>query len=182
MGAIERNPSNRDILQSTKFRLTFNRLPGLTFFCQTVNLPGISLTEVMRNTPFVDLYVPGEKAIYDTLNTTMLIDEDLRDWEAIHDWIRAMTFPKEFEEYAKMSEGFRDTVARRGTGMKLPPQYTDAILTIYTNKNNPNMRVSFKDCFPTTLGGIQFSSLDSAENIMTVDATFRFSYYNLERV
>jgi hypothetical protein len=180
MGAIERNPPNRDILQSTKFKLNFNRLPGMTFFCQTVNLPGISLSEVLRPTPFVDLYVPGEKAIYDTLNCTMLVDEDLNDWEAIHDWIRAMTFPKEFEEYANMKSQFRDSVMRQGT--KLPVQYTDASMTVYTNKNNPNIRVQFKDLFPTTLGGIQFSSMDSAENIITVDATFRYSYYNLERV
>jgi len=75
MGAIERNPSNRDILQSTKFKLNFMRLPGLTFFCQTANLPGISLTEIQRPTPFVDLWQPGEKAIYDTLNVTMLVEE-----------------------------------------------------------------------------------------------------------
>jgi hypothetical protein len=178
----ERNPSNRDILQSTKFKLNFMRLPGLTFFCQTINLPGVSLTEVMRNTPFVDLYLPGEKLIYDTLNTTMVIDEDLRDWEAIHDWIRAMTFPVEFEEYAKMGGQFRDTVLRRGTWGKLPPQYTDASLTIYTNKNNANIRINFKDLFPTTLSGIQFSALDSAENIITCDISFRFSYYNIERI
>jgi hypothetical protein len=181
MGAIERNPSNRDILQSTKFKLNFTRLPGLTFFCQTANLPGISLSEVMRPTPFLDLYVPGEKAIYDTLNVTMLVDEDLRDWEAIHDWIRAMTFPKEFEEYAAMKSQFRDVVSRGNAG-KLPPQYTDASMTVFTNKNNPNFRIQYKDLFPTTLGGIQFSTLDSAENIITCDATFRFSYYNLERI
>lgn len=180
MGAIERNPANRDILQSTKFRLVFNRLPGLTFFCQTVNLPGISLTEVMRPTPFVDLYHPGEKAIYDTLNVTMLVSEDLADWLAIHDWIRGMTFPKEFEEYVKMDSMFRDSVMRRGS--KLPIAYTDASLSIFTNKNNPQWRVMFKDCFPTNIGSIQFSSLDSAENIITADATFRFSYYDLQKV
>lgn len=187
-GATERNPTNRDILQSTKFKLNFMRLPGLTFFCQTVNLPGISLTEVQRTTPFVDLWVPGEKAIYDTLNVTMLIDEDLRDWEAIHDWLRAMTFPKEFEEYARMGgltgteSRFRDTTLRRGTGIKVPPQYTDASITVYTNKNNPNIRILFKDLFPTTLGGIMFSALDSAENVITCDVTFRYSYYNIERI
>lgn len=179
---ITRNPSSRDILQSTKFKLNFVRLPGLTFFCQTVNLPGISLSEVLRGTPFVDLYQPGEKAIYDTLNVTMLINEDMSDWMAIHDWIRAMTFPREFEEYAKMGDKFRDTQIRRGAGVKIPAQYSDASLTIFTNKNNPSLRVQYKDCFPTTLGGVQFSSLDSAENILTADITFRYSYYNVERV
>lgn len=181
MSTVEsRSPSNRDILQSTKFKMNFTRLPGMTFFCQTVNLPGVSLTEVIRNTPFVDLYIPGEKIIYDTLNATMLVDEDLQDWQAIHDWIRAMTFPVEFQEYANMKSQFRDSVVRQG--IKLPQQYSDASVTIYTNKNNPNMRVLYKDVFPTTLGGIQFSTLDSAENIITCDVTFRYSYYNLERV
>jgi hypothetical protein len=179
---MARNPSNRDILQSTKYKLNFLRLPGLTFFCQTVNLPGISLTEIQQGTPFVDIYRPGEKSIYDTLNVTMLVDEDLRDWEAIHDWIRAMTFPKEFQEYANMGKSFKDAAIRRGTGIKLPVQYTDASMTVFTNKNNPNIRVSFKDIFPTTLGGVQFSALDSAENIITCEATFRYTYYNLERI
>lgn len=181
MSAISRNPSNRDILQSTKFKLNFNRLPGLTFFCQTVNLPGISLTEVIRPTPFIDLYHPGEKAIYDNLNVTMQIDEDLRAWLEIHDWIRGMTFPKEFEEYASLDRKF-NALSRNQMGVKLPVLYTDAILTIFTNKNNPNIRVHYKDLFPTTLSGIQFSALDSAENIITADASFRFSYYNLEKL
>jgi hypothetical protein len=180
MAATERNPSNRDILQSTKFHVNFSRLPGLTFFCQTVNLPGVSLSEVMRNTPFVDLYVPGEKLIYDTLNFTMLVDEDLRDWEAVHDWIRAMTFPTDFKEYRDLAK--LATTAAYRAGNKLPPQYSDGTLTVYTNKNNPNIRVQFKDLFPTTLGGIQFSALDSAENIITADCTFRYSYYNIERI
>jgi len=180
MSALTRNPTNRDILQSTKFRLNFSRIPGVTYFCQTANLPGVSLTEVMRNTPFVDLYVPGEKLIYDTLNITFLVDEELRDWEQIHDWIRAMTFPTDFKEYRDLKK-LSDVSAYRHAS-KLPPQYADASLTIFTNKNNANIRIAFKDLFPTTLASIQFSSLDSAENIITADASFRYSYYDIERV
>lgn len=180
MSAITRTPANRDLLQSTKFKFNFSRLPEVTFFCQTVNLPGISLTEIMRNTPFVDLFVPGEKAIYDTLNLTFLIDEDLVSWLSIHDWIRAMTFPVGFEEYANM-DNLSNTSAYRKS-VKLPPQYSDASVTVFTNKNNPSFRIQFKDVFPTTLSGIQFSSMDSAENIMTSDSSFRYSYYNIERI
>ena len=180
MSAITRTPANRDILQSTKFKLNFSRLPGMMFFCQTANLPGISLTEIMRNTPFVDLYVPGEKAIYDTLNVTFLVDEDLVAWQAIHDWIRGMTFPVDFQEYANLDKLSKESIFRKGA--RLPVQYSDASMTIFTNKNNPNIRVEYKDLFPTTLGGLQFSSMDSAENIITVDASFRYSYYNIERI
>ena len=66
MTALNRNPINTDLLQSTKFRVTFARLPTVTYFCNSANLPGISLTEIPMPTPFVDLYMPGEKAVYDT--------------------------------------------------------------------------------------------------------------------
>jgi hypothetical protein len=180
MTAQTRAPSNKDLLQSTKFRVTFDRLPGTTFFCQTANFPGVSLTEIQRPTPFVDLYVPGEKLVYDTFNITFLVDEDLRAWTEIHDWIRAMTFPTEFQEYLDLKRLDRAPLFR--SEYKAKPQYSSAILSVYTNKNNPNFRVKFVDLFPTTLSTILFSSQDSAENIVTADATFRFSYYEYERI
>jgi len=152
MTALNRNPSNINLLQSTKFRVTFERLRGLTYFCQSANFPGISLTEIVRPTPFIDLYHPGEKLIYDTFNVTFLINEDL------------------------------ETVVARSNLTRQPPVYSDASLTFFTNKNNPSFRIKFADVFPTSLSTITFSTGDTAENIMTADATFRFSYYNYERI
>lgn len=180
MAAITRNPAVRDPLQTTKFRLSFTRLPGLTYFCQTATLPGISLTEIPRNTPFVDLYVPGEKAIYDVFNATFIVAEDLDDWKGIHDWIRGMTFPTDFKEYADLAKQSAESYYRKQAGV--PVQYADGILTVYSNKNNPSVRITFKDMFPTQLGGIQFSALDSAENIPTSDVSFRYSYYDIEKL
>lgn len=177
---LTRNPSNNDLLQGTKFRLNFDRLKGTTYFCQTANLPGVSLTEVSRDTPFIDLFVPGEKLIYDTLDISFLVDEDLRNWEQIHDWIRAMTFPTDFAEYRSLAK-LAETSAFRG-GARLPPQYSDASMTIFTNKNNPNLSIQFKDLFPISLTTISFNTGDSADNIITADATFRFSYYNIVRL
>jgi hypothetical protein len=180
MTALNRNPINTDLLQSTKFHVTFSRLPGLTYFCNSANLPGISLTEIPMPTPFVELYIPGEKAIYDTFNITFLVDEDLRAWTELHDWIRGATFPTEFDEYVNLAR--TNPAANIRTAYVRPPVYTDATLSIYTNKNNPNFRVKMVDVFPTTVGSLSFSSSDSAENIVTADATFRFSYFNYERI
>lgn len=178
--AAGKNPTVKDILQTNKFRLTFNRLENVTFFCQTVNIPGVSLSEVPRNTPFIDLFVPGEKMIYDTLNITFIVDEDLRGWQSLHDWIRSMTFPTDFQEYRDLSKLSMTSASRASN--RLPPQYTDASMTVYTNKNNVNFRVHFKDVFPVAIGSILFNASDNADNITTSDATFRFSYYDIERV
>ena len=177
---LDRNPTNKDLLQSTKFRLEFARLPGTTYFCQSINVPGVSLSEVPRHTPFVDLYVPGEKMMYETLNVTLLIDEDIRAWQERHDWIRAMTFPTDFQEYRALSKLSETSAIRRYN--KLPPQYTDATMSVYTNKNNLNLKIVYKDLFPTTLSSILFNSSDSADNVLTADVSFRFSYYNIERI
>lgn len=180
MTVINRNPTNKDLLQTTKFLLTFSRLPGMTFFCQSVNLPGVSLSEVPFNTPFVDLYVPGEKISYDMLNVSFLIDEDIQSWQQVHDWIRGMTFPKNFSEYSNMRR--LSSVSNYRKGVNLPPQYSDGALTIYTNKNNINLRIKFVNLFPVTLGSILFNTADNAEYIATADASFRFDYYDIERI
>ena len=180
MTIINRNPTNKDLLQTTKFLLTFSRLPNMSFFCQSANLPGVSLSEVPFNTPFIDLYVPGEKLVYDTFNITFLVDEDLRTWTEIHDWIRGLTFPTDFKEYVNLSRQAGASNIRGSTGLK--PQYSDAVLTLYTNKNNPNFRIKLVDVFPTSLSSILVNTSDTAENIIVSDATFRFSYYDYERI
>ena len=67
MTAINRSPENTNLLQSTKFLLTFDRIRTTQYFCQTVNLPGVSLGEVSRATPFLDMYSTGTKLTYDPL-------------------------------------------------------------------------------------------------------------------
>lgn len=180
MTATTRTPTNTALLQSTKFRVTFDRLPGSTYYCQGANVPGVSLTEIPRVTPFVELYSPGEKLVYDTFNITFLVDEDMRSWTEIHDWIRSMTFPTDFKEYRDL-ERLAQVPYIRGRE-KNKPQFGNAILSLYTNKNNPSFRVKMVDVFPTSLSSLLFNAQDSAENVVVADATFRFSYFEYERI
>ena len=180
MTVLTRNPNNVDLLQSTKFRITFGRLPGVVYFCQQANLPGVSLTEIPRPTPFTELYIPGEKMMYDTLNISFLVDEDLFSWKGIHDWMRGITFPTDFKEYLNLQQQYSQIQRPTTAKPENLNQYTEAILTIHTNKNNPNIRVKFFDVFPTSLSTIIFNTTETAENIIIADATFRFTYYDFE--
>lgn len=173
MTILTRNPTNVNLLHGNKFQLNFSRVPNIQYFCQSVSLPGISLSEIVRNTPFVDIYSPGEKAIYDVLNVTFMVDEKLESWFEIHDWIRGMTFPEKYEEYANLKQlsPFAD---------KVFPQFSEAKITVLTSSNNPSYTIKFIDCFPISLSSIVFSAGDTPENIVTADATFRFSYYNID--
>jgi len=85
MTAITRNPTNPNPLIGSRFILSFGRVPNVQYFCQSVSVPGISLSEAVIVNPFVDIYSPGEKAIYDLLNVTFMVDEDLTAWKEIHE-------------------------------------------------------------------------------------------------
>ena len=178
MTATNRNPSNPNFLQPNKFQLNFARSPNVQYFCQSLSVPGISMSEVPQVTPFVDIYVPGEKAIYDLLNITFLVDEELKSWVEIHDWIRAMTFPKEFAEYGKL-----DRLNKYTTHVQTKtPQYSDATVTLLSSSNTPYYKFKFYGVFPTTLSTFIMSATDSPDTVVTADATFRYMYYDIEKL
>ena len=58
MTVLNRNPQNTNPLQPTKFLLTFPDISDTMFFCQKVNIPGVSVPENPRQIPNVDLYTP----------------------------------------------------------------------------------------------------------------------------
>ena len=180
MTALTRNPKNPNYLHPNKFQLNFSRLPNIQYFCQTVTVPGISLSEIPQNTPFVDLYRPGEKAIYDLLNVTFLVDEGLKSWLEVHDWIRGMTFPTDFKEYENLGLLSKTAGIRQASG--LGPQYSDATLTLLSSANNPIYRFKFIDVFPTSVSSFPMSTTDSPDTTITADATFRYSYFNVDKV
>ena len=60
--------------------------------------------------------------------------------------------------------------------------YHDAILTINTNANIPNVRVKFHNCHPISLGSVRFSVSETADTIITSDVTFRYDYFDFERI
>ena len=136
------------------------------------------MSEVPNPNPFVDLYLPGEKAIYDLLNVTFIVDEELKSWMEIHDWIRAMTFPTEFEEYKNM--GNLNKIA--GLRKDLRPQYSDATITLLSSSNKEYYRFKFYDVFPTTLSTFVMNASDGPDTMITADVTFRYSYYNVEKL
>ena len=163
-------PENTSILQSTKFTFIIPDKPFLKYFCQTATIPGVSTTEIAVPTQHSITYRHGEKLVFDALTISALMDEDLRVWQETYNWLKGLTRPTSFEEYP------RKTIKDR------TPLYFDGFLTVNTNSNNPNIRFKFKDCHPTMIGNINFDTKVNADVIPTADFTFRYDYYEIERL
>ena len=62
------------------------------------------------------------------------------------------------------------------------PQYSDATITLLSSSNTPYYNFRFYDVFPTTLSTFVMSATDSPDTIITADATFRYSYFDVEKL
>lgn len=171
--SISHTPANPNVLHPNKFVMSFASLPTVEYWCQSVNVPGLSGGEVPRQTPFIDLYSPGEKLLINPLSMTFIVDEELTGWLEVYAWLRGLTFPANFSEY-------RDLDKRLATYQAPMPQFSDATLVILDSKQNPKIRVKFQNCFPTSLTDLLLSSTAAPEDPLTADATFRFDLYEIE--
>ena len=165
MSAITRAPENTNLLQPTKFLLTFERIRTTQYFCQSVNLPGVSLGEINRPTPFLDMYSPGTKLSYEPLDVEFLVDEELQSWKNIYDWLLSIADPDGFEK----RDGSKE--------LQTLKHFSDATLTVLSGLNNPVLRVQFTNLFPLTINSLKFDTTQSAETIITATATFRYQSY-----
>jgi hypothetical protein len=165
MTALNRSPENTNFLQPTKYLLTFDRIRTTQYFCQTVNLPGVSLGEVSRATPFLDMYSPGTKLTYEPLQIEFILDEKLQGWKNLYDWFLTMADPDGFEK----RDGSRELQTNK--------HFSDATLSILSGLNNPLIRIQYTNLFPLSISDIRFDSTQSADTIMTATASFRYQSY-----
>lgn len=165
---ISRTPDNTNFLQTTKYTFVVPNLPFAKYFCQSINMPGVNSEPIEVATPFSNTYRHATKMSYEPFSITFLVDEDMRVWEETYNWIVSLTRPESYQQYIRS----KDSEAS---------PYQDGILTLNTNANLPNLRIKFRNIHPTTLSGIQFGTVASADATPTADLTFRYDRFEIER-
>jgi hypothetical protein len=165
----ESQPTNLNQLNVNSFDLSFSRLPGVQFFCQRIALPTVVLGEVAEASPFMNNPLEGDTLTFEALSLSFILDEDLKNYIEVYDWMTALGFPKEYAQFAQLKRP-PDTSSTSQTASL----YSDLTIVLHTNKSNPNYTVSFGDVFPTSLSSIQFEASNTGMEPILVDATFNF--------
>jgi hypothetical protein len=171
MTALTRTPQNTNLLQPTKFILTFDRLGTTQYFCQSVNLPGVSVGQAPINFPSVTVYSPGNQIAYNNFNITFTVDEELKTWQQLYNWFLSFAAPAGTDERNLRSD-LQNEYKKQNK-----KEYSDATLTILSALNNPILRVQFTNMFPVSLSDIQFDTKLSADDIVTADVTFVYESF-----
>jgi hypothetical protein len=89
---------------------------------------------------------------YEQLNVGFLIDEYLKNWQEVFEW------------------------------MKGSPSYTSAVLTILSSSMNPTMEIHFNEIFPISLSEIPFDSTTTEPTYQIATITFNYTDYIIKNL
>ena len=167
-------PESTNPLYPSNFVFSVNKLPDMTFFVQDVNLPEVSLGEANYATRLSDIPVPGDKLNFGNITVSFMVDEAYKNFKALTEWIIALGYPEENEQFTKFIRGqdnFLDEHLKT---------VSDATLGILDSEMKPVAVYSFVDCFPISVGGFDFTSQSTDSNPLKATATFAYNYFILE--
>lgn len=162
---------NLNNLSTGAFTFVLSRFPNTTFSIQDVVLPGVTINPKKVSTPVGAFNKPGDKLDYEPLSTNMIVDESLNNWREIYNWTRQL---------APTHVGDQSQLVSQYTQIKNEGLTTTGVLTLLTNNLNVNVKVTFYDIFPISLGKLNFSTTDRDNRIITSQATFVYTYYDME--
>ncbi len=190
---LSRQPDNLDYLSPTQFKFNIHQLPKVEFFCTAANVPAINLGEAIFPTPYKQIPVMGDTLTYDNLSISFIVDENLENYIELHEWLTAIGFPKDREQFTTfrsatadlpvITQGVSDdrglTTGSSQLSTSARGMFGDAILTILTNKNNPVVEVRFQDLFPVALGALDFTQVATDVEYISVTADFSYKIYEI---
>jgi hypothetical protein len=163
---------NRNFLSPVGFKFTLAKEPKVTFFCNSTRIPEINLEVVQQSTYLKDIDVPGDKLTYGDLSIRFLVDENMENYMAVHNWLTGLGFPETTEQFTKLTTtdgGIRDQKAA----------FSDGSLYILNSNFRNTAVVKFKDLFPVSLTSLEFDATPNDVQYFTAEASFKYTVYNI---
>ena len=174
--ALRSQPDLFDYAQNNQYQVTLSNFPLTQYFCQSVIVPGITLGQINRATSLANIPTVGDTLEFDNFSMTFFVDEELRNYREIHDWMVNIGFPYSHGQF--MATKRRDIVERDGD-LDL---YSEIIVTILSSKNNPKVRVKIHEAFPITLSGLDYTNADADAVYLTAEVSFAYAHYEFESI
>lgn len=160
-------PTDRNRLTSNKFLFILTRSPMMTYFCQRANLPEISMGVSLQSNPTaMDIKRPGTRHIFGDLSITFSVDENMKNWLEIYNWIRDLS--SDTDSY--------------GNVLPEHQKVSSALMYIMSSSYKPILAVQYYDLFPISLTGIDFDSTNTDTQYVSSVATFSYVRYEIQEI
>jgi hypothetical protein len=154
-----RQPDTDNYLKTNNYKFTITRSPMIEYFTQSITLPGINVGHQELPTRFATpVKLPNNLADHGELSIRMLVDEKLKNFIEMYEWIK-------------------ETVPLREIGNDPSTYFSTANLLILNSGFTPVVDVEFSNVYPTRLGDIPFTSSQTMTEPVVVDLTLSYTGY-----
>jgi len=163
---------NKNFLSPIGFVFVLDKAKKTSFLCQRAAIPDISLGNVDIPTAG-RIVIPIEgNVVYGDFSIDFIVDEDMRNYMEIHNWIRALGVP---DNVAERQQWINQYQYVEGQDTK----YSDGTMQVLNNNNIVNFDVVFKNMFPTSLSTVSFDVTETDNEFLTATANFKYLLYEI---
>jgi|MDTC01.2.fsa_nt_gb hypothetical protein len=159
----------QNFLSGVGFQFQLTKYPQVAFYCQSANVPSLNLANTVQATRMNAIPHPGDEINFGDLQLRFLVDEQLKNYGAIHNWIRGLGHPESGNDYNEylIGEDYDEKT------------YSDGTLFILDSNFRRKFAVKFKDLFPVTLSDLTFDSTYTDTEYFASDVTFKYTIYEI---
>ena len=195
MATVQTQPDKLDYASPTQFRFGIHQLPKVEFFAVSATIPAIALSDVLIPTPFKSIPMMGDQLTFDNLSVSFIVDEYLENFLSIHEWLTAIGFPKNRKQFSEFKTNISNTpIGARSSAststdvgdVQAPSPnnalFSDATLTILSNKNNPIVNVFFRDLYPVAMTALDYNQGATDVEYLTASIDFAYQIYEIEAI
>ena len=163
---------NRNFLAPVGFKFTLANYPKGDFFSNSARIPELSLGTAVQPSYLKDIDIPGEKLTFGDLTIRFLVDENMKNYMSVHNWLKGIGFPETPQQFADQttnSDGVRDE----------KEVFSDGSLHILNSNFQDVAIVKFSDLFPVALTSLEFDATETDINYFTAEVSMRYTVYNI---
>ena len=163
---------NRNFLAPVGFKFTLAKYPKVSFFSNSARIPELSLGTAIQPSYLKDIDVPGEKLTYGDLTIRFLVDENMENYMAVHNWLKGIGFPETPQQ-------FKDQITDTDGRIDEKLVFSDGSLHILNSNFQDVAIVKFQDLFPVGLTSLEFDATETDINYFTAEVSMRYTVYNI---
>lgn len=156
-------------LSNGGFDVTIPRLPNVEFFVQKMVLPSIDANPVERSTPLSSVYDVSDRLRYNDFDLTFIIDENMRNYIEIFNWMKGINSPETLNQYAALEDS-KDGIT------------SDITVLLLNSHKNPHIRITMINAFPVGLTSVDLNLVNQDVTYAEASVTFRYDRFLIEQL
>lgn len=131
----------------------------ITYYIQTVKLPGVKNGGITLTTQYGQLQVLGDTNEYETLTLSLILDEDLDVYKTLLKYCQNIQVP--------------------GTIQNNDPLNKEMVLIMYNNNNKELLKIRFKNCYLDSIGDLDYTFVSGENEELVIQCVIRYNYMEI---